>query len=130
LGYSWKRFRKSLKSKQNKEAYDLKFNELQNLPKPNRDKFIDLFFADESSFNLEGYVPYGWQPKREYIHITPSKTKSKNVFGIMSLDNRLEAYDCQGSMTGKVIIAFINNFCQNIEQLTVLVLDLQCIVIT
>ncbi len=41
----------------------------------------------------------------------------------MSLDNRLEAYDCQGSMTSKVIIAFINNFCQKIKQPTVLVLD-------
>jgi transposase len=123
LGYSWKRFRKNLKSKQNKEEYNRKLTELQQLLELHKSKSIDLFFADESSFNLEGYVPYGWQPKNEYIHITPAKTKSKNIFGIMSLDNRLEAYDCQGSMTSEVIIAFINNFCQKIKQPTVLVLD-------
>jgi len=123
LGYSWKRFRKSLKNKQDEEEYQKKLDELKKLLQLHKDNFIDLFFADESSFNLEGYVPYGWQPKNEYIHITPAKTPSKNIFGIMSLDNRLEAYDCKGSMNSAVVIAFIDNFLLQIKQPTVLVID-------
>jgi len=123
LGYTWKRFRKSLKSKQNPEEYAQKLEELKQIIQLYKENYIDLFFADESSFNLEGYVPYGWQPKNEYIHITPAKTKSNNVFGLMSLDNRLEAYDCNGSMTSAVIIAFIDDFASRIEQPAALVID-------
>ena len=89
LGYSWKRFRKSLKSKQDQQQYQDKLKVLQQLPELYKAKYIDLFFADENGFNMEGYIPYGWQPKGEYIEITPSKTKSMQVFGLMSLDNRL-----------------------------------------
>ncbi len=123
LGYTWKRFRKSLKSKQNKEEYAKKLEELKQIIQLHKENFIDLFFADESSFNLEGYVPYGWQPKNEYIHITPAKTKANNIFGIMSLDNRLEAYHCQGSMNSAIVIAFIDDFANQIEQPTALVID-------
>ena len=86
-------------------------------------KFIDLFFVDESSFNLEGYIPYGWQPAGQYITITPAKTKAKNIFGIMSLDNRLEAYESKGSMNSAMVIAFIDDFIKKIKQPTVLVID-------
>ena len=74
LGYSWKRFRKSLKKKQDQAEYQAKFAELQQLLQLYKSNFIDLYFADESGFNLEGYVQYGWQPKGEYIEISPAKT--------------------------------------------------------
>lgn len=123
LGYSWKRFRKSLKKKQDQEEYEAKFAELQQLIQLYKANFIDLYFADESGFNLEGYIPYGWQPKGEYIEITPTKTKSTQIFGLMSLDNKLESYSCQGSMNSKVVIAFLNDFATHIVQPTVVVLD-------
>ena len=123
LGYVWKRFRKSLKSKQNQEEYELKLEELKTLIDLYKTNFIDLFFADESSFNLQGYVPYGWQPKNENIHITPSKTNSTNIFGLMSLNNDLDAYSFKGKANSRMIIAFLDNFCQSITQPTVVVLD-------
>lgn len=54
LGYSWKRFRKSLKKLQNKEAYEAKLTELGQLVALYKTGYIDLFFADESGFNMEG----------------------------------------------------------------------------
>ena len=68
-------------------------------------------------------VPYGWQPKNEYIEITPSKTRSTQVFGLMSLDNRLEAYSCKGSVTSDVVIAFIDDFNSTRKQPTAIVID-------
>ena len=47
----------------------------------------------------------------------------KNIFGIMSLDNRLEAFDCKGSMNSPVVIAFIDSFAKQLKQPTVLVID-------
>ncbi len=123
LGYSWKRFRKSLKKKQNKEDYDKKKTKLTELIKQYRLGNIDLYFGDESGFNLEGYVPYGWQPPREYIEITPSKTKGIQIFGLMNLDNELESYSCHGNMDSKTVIAFLDDFHVRIKKPTVVVLD-------
>ena len=123
LGYSWKRFRKSLKSKQNPEEYAAKVKELEALLTLNKSNYIDLFFADESGFNMSGYVPYGWQPKGEYIKITPSKTPALQVFGLLSLDNRFEGYSYKGRAKSAMIIAFLDDFSSQITKPTVVVLD-------
>lgn len=123
LGYSWKRFRKSLKKKQDEAEYKAKFNELQQLIELYQSNFIDLYFADESGFNLEGYIPYGWQPKGAYIEISPAKTKSTQIFGLMSLDNQLTSYACQTSMNSELVIALLNDFATRIVQPTVVVID-------
>lgn len=123
LGYSWKRFKKSLKSKQDAIEYEAKKAKLKELIKLHKSGYIDLFFADESGFSMEGNVPYGWQPKGEYIEITPSKSKRINVFGLMSLDNRLEAYSFKGSGTSLGIISFIDDFATNLKRKTAIVLD-------
>jgi hypothetical protein len=51
---------------------------------------IDLYFADETGITMQPYVPYGWQRKGNPLRIM-CRTKSKrlNLFGLMSLDNRL-----------------------------------------
>ncbi len=123
LGYTWKRFRKSLKDKQDPIEYEKKLSELKQLIELDKSDYIDLFFADESGFNMEGYIPYGWQPKGEYIKIIPSKTRGTQIFGLMSLDNKLESYSCKGSMDSDVVIAYIDDFVKNIKKKTVVVLD-------
>lgn len=123
LGYSWKRFRKSLKKNQDPVKYAAKLEELKQLLELHKQDYIDLFFADESGFNLQAYVPYGWQPKGEYIEITPSKTPSVQIFGLMSLDNRLEAYSYKGFMNSETVIAFIDDFFQTRKQPTAIIID-------
>ena len=116
LGYTWKRFRKSLKKRQNKEEYNKKVSDLKTIMKLYKSKYIDLFFADESGFNLEAYVPYGWEPKGKYIEITPQKTTKTNIFGLMSLDNILESYSFVGKMNSQMVIAFLDDFKTNIKK--------------
>lgn len=123
LGYSWKRFRKSLKKKQDPQDYAEKLEKLKQIIELYNKDFIDLYFADESGFNLEGYVPYGWQPKGEYILITPQKNASTQVFGLMTLKNELEAYTFTGSLNSACIIACLDDFQAQINQPTVVVLD-------
>ena len=123
LGYIWKRFRKSLKKKQSPEEYASKLVDLKQLIELYKSGYIDLFFADESGFNMTGYIPYGWQPKGEHIEITPSKTQSLQLFGLMSLNNRLDAYSCKGSINSAVVMAFLDDFHTRITQPTVVVLD-------
>lgn len=49
LGYSWKRFRKSLKKKQDQQEYQEKLAELKQLLELYKADYIDLRFADESA---------------------------------------------------------------------------------
>lgn len=109
--------------KQDEEEYERKLAELKQLLDLYRMDYIDLYFADESGFNQQGYVPYGWQPKGEYIEITPSKSKGTQVFGIMSLDNKLSAYSFKGSMNSQAVIACLDEFQTQITQPAVVVLD-------
>lgn len=123
LGYSWKRFRKSLKKKQNQQEYKEKLGELKQLLALYKADYIDLRFADQSGFNLEGYVPYGWQPKGKYIEITPAKTKGTQIFGLMNLNNHLQSYAFESSMTSQIVMACLDDFHTTITQPTVVVLD-------
>ena len=41
----------------------------------------------------------------------------------MSKNNQLEAYQCEGSMTSAVVIAFIDDFLENRKSRTAIVLD-------
>ncbi len=123
LGYTWKRFRKSLWKKQDPIEYEKKLTELKQLVQLYLSGYIDLFFADQSGFNMEGYVPYGWQPKGEYIEITPAKTKGTQVFGLMSLDNQLHAYTYKGSTTSNTVISFLDDFQTTIKKRTIVVMD-------
>lgn len=123
LNYSWKRFRKSLGKKQDPVEYEVKFLQLKELIQQYLNGHIDLYFADESGFNMEGYVPYGWQPIGEHFDITPAKTKGNQVFGLMSLNNKLEAYTFKGSSTSQIIISLLDDFQKKITNRTVVVMD-------
>jgi len=123
LGYTWKRFRKSLDDKQDPLEYERKLAELLQLFQLAREGYADLFFGDGSSFNMEGYVPYGWQPKSKYIRITPSKTPSTKVFGLMDMQERLYAYTTKGNLNTEAVIAFIEEFWEQHRHPCVIVLD-------
>jgi hypothetical protein len=68
-------------------------------------------------------LPYGWQPKEEYVRICPKKGKRLNVFGLLSKDNDLQAYSTMGSVCADLMIAFLDDFATQITQKTVVVLD-------
>lgn len=68
-------------------------------------------------------MPYGWQPKGEYIAITPVKTKITQVFGLMNPDNQLASYTFQGRVTSQAVIAWLEEFHTTITKPTVVVLD-------
>ena len=123
LGYSWKRFRKSLKSKQNEEEYNRKLADLERLLELHKSKYIDLFFADESSFNLEGYVPYGWQFEDEQVCIEVTKGRAINCFGLLSRDNHLIAKTTEKNINSEFVLEQLETFSFNLQKPTVVVLD-------
>ena len=123
LHYSWRRLRKWLKPKQDPIEYARLFQLLQKLKELEESGFLDLFYGDQSSFSMNPNVPYGWQEIGNSIKIVPTKETAINIFGLLSRQGELEAYECEGSMTSAAMIAFIDDFLTTRTQRTAIVLD-------
>ena len=72
---------------------------------------------------MEPSIAYGWQPAAAYIKIVPAKSKRLNVFGLLSKENRLQAYSSEQTMDAALIGAFLDDFAGQLKQKTVVVLD-------
>lgn len=82
-----------------------------------------VYYGDQSGFSLTPCLPYGWQPKGEYVRICPQKSKRLNVFGLLAKDNDLQVYSTNGTISSDLMITFLDDFAQQIKQKTVVVLD-------
>ena len=70
----------------------------------------ELYFCDESGFNLTPCVPYAWQKQGQTICLPAAKGGSYNVLGIMRRDNTLHAYGFLGSINSQIAIACMDEF--------------------
>ena len=122
-GLSWKRIRKSLKSKRDPEKYAKSKKELEGLIQQSKEGSIDLFYFDESGFTLEPYVPYAWQKKGETIEVPSSKSKRLNVLGFINRESQFQSFVFEGSVDTAVVVACIDQFAKNIKRTTALVID-------
>lgn len=84
---------------------------------------IDLRFCDESAFNLQSNVPYGWIRIGEQYGIPSSKNGRLNVFGLLSLSGELTSYTTTERVDSQQIISWMDDFVNGTKQKTVIVLD-------
>ncbi len=123
MGYTWKRFRKSLKIKQDPIVYKAKLKELKELYILEEKGMLDIYYCDESGFNLTPYVPYGWQPKGKYIELLPKKSKRLNVLGFMNKKNDLIPFITEQSINSDFVIACVDNFADTLCRRAVIIMD-------
>ena len=128
-GYVWKRIRKSLKSKRDDEAF-YKFQKRLKYWQKRADRGeLDLFYFDESGFNLTPSIPYAWQKKNERIEIFTQRGSNYTVLGFMNKQLDFHPYIQQGSTNSDDVIYCIDEFCheirngKSIKHKTILVLD-------
>ena len=112
-----------MKNKRDPAEYDKKLKELAQLLALEKQGFLKVYFADESGFNLNPCVPYGWQEKGKYIPLPAQSGGNINVFGLIARDNDFHPYICEQNIYADFAIAFMNDFAKNITQRTVAVLD-------
>ena len=121
--FIWKRMRKSLKKKRNEAAFKFFKNYLNALLKCEDKGFIDVYFFDESGFNLFPTIPYGWIQINEDIELPSSKSKSFSVLGFINRANDFHSYLIEGSVNSDVVIACFDDFAQNLTKQTVVIID-------
>lgn len=69
------------------------------------------------------HVPYGWLPKGKQTGIKADNRRVINLFGLMSLDQKLTVYPTTKSINAQFIIKALNSFAVSIQKPTVIVLD-------
>lgn len=85
--------------------------------------WIDLYFADESTFSMVPSLPYAWQERGNPIEIFPQRDKKVNLFGIFRPDNVAITYQANENINSSFLINSIDDFCQYLDKPTVLVID-------
>ena len=94
-----------------------KIERLKLLWSLNQREQIDLYFADESGFQLVPNLPYGWQAKGQYIRMLPRKGKTLSVFGLLGTDNHLVSYPTEQNTNADFIIQCLDDFMKRFSAL-------------
>lgn len=84
---------------------------------------IDLYFTDEVGFSLTPSIPYGWIPIGEQWSIQSAKDRVCNLFGLVTRKGDLKVYATPKNINSQFIIECIDEIADQIQTLTVLVMD-------
>ncbi len=122
-GLTWKRVRKSLKNKRNEQAYEEAFNMIVELLEQEQCGKVDVFFYDESGFDLQPCVPYAWQVKGEQIELPTSRSKKLNVLGFINKECQLESFVFEGTVNSNVVVGCFDEFLKTINKPTYILID-------
>jgi hypothetical protein len=77
---------------------------------------IDLYYADETQFSQQGYVPYGWQFDDEEVAIEVCKGKSINCFGLLSRTNQFIYKMTERNINSNFVIEILDNLSLPYQQ--------------
>ncbi len=122
----WKRVRKSVKAKRDEEEFAKAENEIEELKKRQKKGAIDIFYFDETGFDLQPAVPYAWQPKGETIEAPSSKSARLNTLGFLNTENcDFQCYTFECAVDSEIVIACFDRFSEYIdkEKLTFVIID-------
>ena len=126
LGKVWKRCRKIPKGEPDPEKYEEAKSDIQELKQMTADGEIDLYFMDESGFNLTPCIPYAWQDigRDGTIGIRSSHSKRINCLGFMSPSlNDLISFSYEGNIDSDFVIDAVDQFAETITKPVVVVTD-------
>lgn len=122
--FSWKRMRKSLKRQRDEELFRLFEKELSLLIEMAEREEIDLYFFDETGFNLNPSVPYGWSKKRKQACLPAIRSKGCTVMGLLNVQkNSFQGNLYDGSANSKCVIQTLDELANSVKRKTVVILD-------
>ncbi len=109
---TWKRVRKSRKSKPDEGEFNAAQLEIQELTQQHKNGEIELWFFDESGFDLQPSVPGAMQPIGDTIEIPSQRSKRLNLLGFLTPDNQFESFSFEGAINTDVVVAGFEEFVQ------------------
>lgn len=120
---TWRRVRKSLRSKRNQSEFEDKKAQIEQLNELGQAEYIDLFYYDESHFGLTPVVPYAWQEREKPVLLPSARGKTINVAGFFSKKNTLFSYQVSSTLNSQKLVTIFDDFAQKTTKKTVVILD-------
>ena len=115
--------KKTLKNKRNQQNYERVGKIIEELLIEEKKGKLEVYYFDESGFNLQPCVPYAWQETGKYIEIPASHSKSLNVLGFINHACQFESFVFEGSVNTDVVIACFDEFAKLIDKPTYVIID-------
>jgi len=84
---------------------------------------IDLFYFDESHFNLQPSVPGAMQEKGQQIQVPCSHSRNLNVLGFINHDCQFQSYVFDETINADVVVASFDEFAKNLKKPTYVLID-------
>jgi hypothetical protein len=126
-GYSWKRLRRSLKSRRDAGLFALFQQELAALHQAEARGELAVVYVDECRFSRQAPVPYAWQVRGHPPCALPAERGGgRTVLGLWQAKGPgqpLISYALAGALTADVFAAVLDAYAQTLTGPTVLVLD-------
>jgi len=119
----WKRIKKTLKNKRDEASYQECVEMIAELLVKEKQGDIDLFYFDESGFNLQPCVPYAWQETGKNIEVPCSHSISLNVLGFINHSCQFESFIFEGSINTDVVVECFDEFAKTISKPTFVLID-------
>ena len=85
---------------------------------------MDIYYFDESGFNLTPNLPYAWSEIGKTISIPSKMSKKLNVLGFLNINNsKLFASTTYDRVDTDVVIEVFNLFVETLSKDTIVVVD-------
>jgi len=85
---------------------------------------VELYYFDESAFNLTPNLPYAWSTIGQTISIPSKMSKKLNVLGFLNINNsKLFASTTYDRVDTEVVIEVFNLFVEQLTKDTIVVVD-------
>ena len=128
LGYSWKRMRRSLRSRRDQTLFAFFKEELALLHQAETRGEVAIYYADECRFSRLAPVPYAWQLRGQPPVELPAE-RGKGGYSVLGFWNAkgegqpLTSWILPGALTGELFVAAVNAWLPTLTTPTSLVLD-------
>lgn len=119
----WKRIRKITKKKRDETAFLQAKKEITALHAQEAKGELDVYYFDESGFNLTPEIPYAWQHIGETIGIPSGRSKRINVLAFCSKGLDFHSTTIQGHVDSQIVIEYFDQFSLNITKKTIVIID-------
>ncbi len=125
-GLIWKRIKKSVKPKRDEEEFTKAKKAIGELKTRQEKGAVDIFYFDETGFDLQPAVPYAWQPEGETIDVLSSRSARLNALGFLNTENcdfQCCTFEC--AVDSEIVTACFDRFCEytDKEKQTFVIID-------
>jgi transposase len=123
-GLIWKRIKKSVRPGRDGKEFRKAEKLIGKLKMQQKRGKADIFYFDETGFDLQPAVPYAWQPEGETVEVPSFRSRRLSVLGFLNTVNSdFQCFTFECSVDSGIVTACFDKFCEHIDKHTFVIID-------